>query len=256
MKAKKRTKPISSVDFKLPSSWKFLTQEQLKYYFFLKSEGYNDIVLQTYCFYRWSNLRFLAELPGERYSFLIKRNGKNSRISIDLEDLHWIVHKLDFLSEDPNDVIFLKEINEFKAIDPYLRQIPFSEYLSCENNYQGYLYTQNKKYLNKLASILYRNEVNNYATGIELTDIDTLAVIMWWYSYKIYLSNKFSYLFTKGEGATSIDIEGAMNGQIRALTGGDITKEKEVLSFNTYRALTELNEKAREVEELKKRYEK
>lgn len=44
----------------------------------------------------------------------------------------------------------------------------------------------------------------------------------------------------------------AMNAQIRALTGGDITKEEAVLSMDTWRALTELEAKAKEAEDIKR----
>ena len=44
----------------------------------------------------------------------------------------------------------------------------------------------------------------------------------------------------------------AMNAQIHALTGGDITKEEAVLSMDTWRALTELDAKAKEVEDIKR----
>lgn len=44
----------------------------------------------------------------------------------------------------------------------------------------------------------------------------------------------------------------AMNVQIRALTGGDTTKEEAVLSMDTWRALTELDAKAKEVEDIKR----
>ena len=40
---------------------------------------------------------------------------------------------------------------------------------------------------------------------------------------------------------TKIGRATAMNAQIRALTGGDITKEEAVLSMDTWRALTELS---------------
>lgn len=36
---------------------------------------------------------------------------------------------------------------------------------------------------------------------------------------------------------------GAMNAQIRALTGGDVTKERAVLQMDCWRALTELDAK-------------
>ena len=42
-----------------------------------------------------------------------------------------------------------------------------------------------------------------------------------------------------------------MNAQIRALTGGDITKEAAILQMDCWRALTELDAKAREAEEIR-----
>ena len=49
------------------------------------------------------------------------------------------------------------------------------------------------------------------------------------------------------------DLMGAMNAQIRTLTGGDVTKEKEVLQMDCWRALTELDAKAHDIQELKSR---
>ena len=43
--------------------------------------------------------------------------------------------------------------------------------------------------------------------------------------------------------------------QIRALTKGDITKEKEIFEMDTWRALTELDAQAQEYEDLKKKYD-
>ena len=46
----------------------------------------------------------------------------------------------------------------------------------------------------------------------------------------------------------------AVNSQIRALTKGDVTKEKEVLAIDTWRALTELNALAKEYDDFNKKY--
>lgn len=43
-----------------------------------------------------------------------------------------------------------------------------------------------------------------------------------------------------------------MNNEIRALTGGDISKEDMVLSTDCWRALTELDYKAKEAEDFNK----
>ena len=48
------------------------------------------------------------------------------------------------------------------------------------------------------------------------------------------------------------ELQQNMNTQIRALTGGDITKEKEVLEMDCWRALTELEAKAVDYEDMKK----
>ena len=45
-------------------------------------------------------------------------------------------------------------------------------------------------------------------------------------------------------------LQESMDAQIRALTKGDITKEKEILSLDTWRALTELNAQAKEYKQI------
>ena len=45
-------------------------------------------------------------------------------------------------------------------------------------------------------------------------------------------------------------LQEAMASQIRALTKGDITKEKDILAMDTWRALTELNAQAKEYKHL------
>ena len=47
-------------------------------------------------------------------------------------------------------------------------------------------------------------------------------------------------------------LQNIMDTQIRALTKGDITKEREVLQMDVHRALTELDAQAKEYEELKR----
>ena len=48
----------------------------------------------------------------------------------------------------------------------------------------------------------------------------------------------------------------SINTQIRALTDGDVTKEQQVKQTDCWRALTELDAKAREAEEFRKKFPK
>lgn len=87
---------------------------------------------------------------------------------------------------------------------------------------------------------------------------ERISIFYWFAALKDTFSRKFPDFFqpisaaTGGNllGSAAPSVEDAMNAQIRALTKGDVTKEKEVLALDTHRALTELNAQAREYKEL------
>lgn len=259
MKIKKKTPPISSVNIVLPKRWSELTDKQLLYYYFLKAERYTEIAIQGFCFFRWAGIEIIERLK-EGVSVKMKIEGKKESFIMHYEDVQFGVNALSFLSEEtPSEVIQVEQLGPYKAVNKYLQQVPFKDYLVCENNYQGYIHTKEEKYIENLARLLYRKKTSSgksvQPTSMFLNEVELLAVMGWWFSFKLFISRKFSALFTKEEGSV-VDVEAAMNGQIRALTGGDATKEKEVFELDTWRALTELNEKAREVSEIKQRYGK
>ena len=84
-----------------------------------------------------------------------------------------------------------------------------------------------------------------------LQKYELFAIIQWYTQLKAHFSKHFSNFFKRTQGGSSQSVVEAMNAQIRALTGGDVTKEKEILAIDTWRALTELDAKAREAEEFK-----
>ena len=77
-----------------------------------------------------------------------------------------------------------------------------------------------------------------------------------WFSYvKKQFSKLFRHFFKPApEGGKTVNWLEQMNAQIRALTDGDITKERTVLDADCWRALTELDAKAREAEEFRRKY--
>jgi hypothetical protein len=83
-------------------------------------------------------------------------------------------------------------------------------------------------------------------------------------SLRLYFAGLFSNFYKPaptadngnllGGGQTDIyrQLRDSTNAMIRALTGGDITKEAAIMKMDTWHALTELDAKAREVEEFRK----
>ena len=91
-----------------------------------------------------------------------------------------------------------------------------------------------------------------------------IGIFYWMASLKQYFAGLFPNFYKPasdysngnllGNGQTDIysQLRDSTNAMIRALTGGDITKEDAIMKMDTWRALTELDAKAREVEELRK----
>lgn len=85
---------------------------------------------------------------------------------------------------------------------------------------------------------------------------ERISIFYWFAALKDTFSRKFPDFFqpinatTGGNllGSSTPSVEDAMNAQIRALTKGDVTKEKEVLALDTH--APELNAQAREYKEL------
>ena len=146
-------------------------------------------------------------------------------------------------------------IGKFTALPSDLQSVPFEKFIYCDNLYQGYLHTKNDSLIDEMAKVLY-NDCNS-----ELLPLERISIFYWFASLKQYFAKTFHHFFqqtdsTDGNSLGSVKSIGeqvteAMNAQIRALTKGDITKEKEVLAMDCWRALTELNAQAKEYQELR-----
>ena len=113
-----------------------------------------------------------------------------------------------------------------------------------------------------MAHHLYRSKY--FSLIIRLSPADRISVFYWFASLKAMLSKEFHNFLqpATSDNANLLDsdrskyeiLTAAVNAQIRALTKGDVTKEKEVLALDTWRAMTELDALAREYSEISSKY--
>ena len=123
-----------------------------------------------------------------------------------------------------------------------------------ENLYQGFLSTQKDALLDDLAHVLYPG------CSASLTPEERISIFYWVASLKDMFARRFPDFFQPATAnAENLlgsspnigkQLQESMDAQIRALTKGDITKEKEILSLDTWRALTELNAQAKEYKQI------
>lgn len=238
----------------LPTSWAELTDKQLQMVYNLFARDLSAAEVKTLCLVKWNGLKVLSQLPDKR--FLIKR-GKEV-VPLSTRQIQQATSVLDFLDSFAPMPVRIARIGKYRALPADFEKVPFEQYLYVDNLFQGYLNTQSDELLQQMAQVLYGRD------HIKPSKAHLVGVFYWMASLKQYFASLFSNFYkpapAKGEGNllgnSQPDIYSQLrestNAMIRALTGGDITKEAAIMKMDTWRALTELDAKAREVEELRK----
>lgn len=233
-----------------------MTQEQL-YYVLYALSLFEETQAKTYIFLRLMGIRVLRETEAGWLCRVRLSPFRRQRFFLHTWQVQYYLRKLDFVDDTGMVPVRFERIGKFLPMDACLHGFRFSDYIKVENYYQGYMYSRNESLPDRMAGLLYRDKNGRYAGKIKLDAVQRLSVIIWFSAVKNLFSARFSHFFQRvdtPEQEEESDMEAVMNAEIRALTGGDVTKEGEVLELDCWRALTELNEKAREAQELKRKY--
>ena len=252
MKTRKKILHFSSGDLAttFPKSWEDLDQAQLLYIYKLLAADFSPEEVRVYAWIRFNNLEVAGK---DDNAWVVLHHGRRYRLGVatvafGLMDFTW-------LEEPPTTPVRLHSVGNTHAtaIDAALHGLPFRLYIQIENLYQGYLMSKDEEALRELAKILYPG-----VSGEDLSAAELLNVMAWVTGVKNLFARLWPEFFQPASSspAGETDMVAIMNAEIRALTGGDITKEKEVLDTDCWRCLTELNEKTREARQLQKSLKK
>ena len=251
-----KRKDILRVNLIVPTSWEELSQEQLRYYFFVLTMCRSAAEVKTYCLCRWSGLEVLYPY-GEGF---MCRHEQREFVLQPLQ-VAAAIQSLDWTDTLPTSPVRLERIGKYRALPADFQEVPFETFIICDNLYQGYLSAKDDQLLDDLARVLYQS------AKVKPDAAERIGVFYWFASLKEMFARQFKHffqplsaqsdgnMFNQGRSQYEI-IYHAVNAQIRALTKGDVTKEKEVLAIDTWRALTELDALAKEYEEFNQKYKK
>ena len=247
---------MKTINLIVPRGWHELDDKQLRYFFGLLADDYTSAEIRTLCLLRWSGLKVIYRHNSDFVVRLGKDDFKLSAtvVADTIEALKW-------LDEIPSFPVRLSHIGKCTAIPSDLQSVPFEKFIYCDNLYQGYLHTKNDSLIDEMMKVLYHSPHSTLPSKLHLSSVERINVFYWFASLKQYFAKTFNHFFQQTDStdgnllgsAKSIgeQVTEAMNAQIRALTKGDITKEKEVLAMDCWRALTELNAQAKEYQELR-----
>lgn len=241
----------NALNFSLPTAWSQLTQDELA--MVMRCRARNDEPHQA-------KLAVLLHLTGLKIKYREDKawvctvptgEKKPQKFNLDPELVPGLLDGLNWM-DDPGEVpVRLDTLHDAEALPVRLHGVPFTNYLQCENCYQGILQSQKEEAVQHLATLLYPGLQKKLAVW------EQLLVIQWWAQLKAMFASLFPHLFKpSGEAGGIPDMMEVMNNQIRALTGGDVTKEEDILNIDTWRALTELDAKAKEADEFNRKMKK
>ena len=244
---------MKTINLTVPRGWHELDDKQLRYLFGLLADEYSSAEIRTLCLFRWAGLK----VQYRHNSHFVVRLGKDD-FTLSATVVADAIETMKWLDEIPSYPVRLSHIGKFTALQADFLSVPFETFIFCDNLYQGYLHTKDDSLIDEMIKVLY-NGCNS-----KILPLERISTFYWFASLKQYFAKTFHHFFQQTGGtdgnllgsAKSIgeQVTEAMNAQIRALTKGDITKEKEVLAMDCWRALTELNAQAKEFEELNRKY--
>ena len=235
----------------VPVSWNDLNDSQLRYVFYLISKNYPKEKMMQLALL---NLGIVRNSAGRYVSLSLY-----SRF-ISAESLAAEAKKMECLTYVPDYPVRLSRMCGRDAIDVQCETLSFESYLAIDNYFVGFLNTKNIDLLYVISGHLYpdKGSVGNPVDPDMFGGKEAVNTIIWWAGLKNRLNREYPYIMTaapvEGEDVpapTYQDLCDNMDRMLFALTGGDPTKEKEVLAMPYRRALAYLNEIARKTKEKK-----
>jgi len=249
--------PVLHIDLAVPQGWHELSDKQLRYAFELIAKGFTSDEIKTLCLFRWSGLSVRHHHNAEFICRLGKRTFRLTALQI-----AECLPALDWLDTIPPQPVCISRIGRYRPFAPDFSEVAFEKFIICDNLYQGYLATQCDDLLDQLASILYNHNLSPH----NLSPAHRVSIFYWFASVKDLFARLYPNFFQTASQPDNLlggsrlpsgaQIQQAVNAMIRALTKGDITKERGILALDTHRALTELDAQAKEYKEFNAKFPK
>ncbi len=250
-----------TLNLKIPVSWGELTQKQLRYvYEILSSDRFSMHQCKVILALRLAGVR-IETRDNDGKAWL--RKGKILFQASDSELLA-IAHTLDWIEKYPILPVRLEMINGRMARHPLMNGMKFGEWIIVDNLYQTYISTKDVSRCKAMFTHLYPDKApvlrrfrsfRLHARDASTISPEAMSIFRWVAAFKEWLPLRYPNFYQRRDKnavtPSPKDIRDAMNAQIRALTKGDITKERAVLDMEIHRALTELDALALEAEKLR-----
>lgn len=287
MKTKKNPQVISSdpLHITIPAGWSDVTPKQFKAICGLLAADIWPESLDTLLFLRLAGLRYIGRHDARHgiyehrpsgtgpvpelqlRSASAKRRAEIRIISDELltsalDTIQWIFKPDDTLLTRPD---LLRAVHR-SAIPPDLRTLRFADWIAIDTSFTAIIEQSHRPgpvpglQPGSPPSKALAERLWPKMPARSLNHSKQTAAILWMTAVKCRLQKQYPHLYAQPDQSDTAEIfptgpqsrREAIQAQIRALTKGDITIEEKVLAAPMHRALAELDQLAREFQELQK----
>lgn len=261
MRTLRTPQPISSADdncllLKAPTSWAQLSPEQWQYVLTMLTVR-SALEVKVLMLLRFCGIGVLEPAGDGIFKCYHIVDGNKKVIYLEGEIVQQLIHTFDFIDGYEDYTVRLNAVGDLKPVDELLHGVTFIDYLVLDKLYNGFLRNRNNTaLLERMGQIMFLNEKGESNDSVHFEEWQRLHVFLWFSYIKMVFAKHFPDFLQPASGvpkvATEQSVLSDMNIQIRALTGGDVTKEEQIERLDCWRALTELDAKAREAAETRK----
>lgn len=248
----KRIRQLTSFNISLPDSWAKLTVAQFEFLCLLMATQTEPSHIPVMMLMHIAGLKPVGRIDGNA---TILEDRRCRSLIVDDAQIALAAEKLEFLSSPSASLIrngsVMAHLMKLGCIDMLRR--PFGEFLAADTLFNA-LVTERSAAPSFKTQRKFSKAIFAKSKKRKLSQTLDVAAFIYYSSFKDYIIKKFTHLFSASDSSAAIapkSVADSVNAQIRALTKGDVTAEQRVLETQTVRALTELNELAREYAELK-----
>ncbi len=235
-----------------------MTQEQLHYVLWLLTTFSEPVQVKTYMMVRFNGMHVVRK---DRFGWMCYVRtrwwGKRHYFTIQTWQIESLLTELSYIDAQEDMDNRLEVVGGLRAVDYLLHGVSFGDYLNMEKCYQSFIMTKDDTFLVALVREMYRKKDGSRAKRVKPDRAEILGVMLWYGHIKEVFNAQFPHFFKRvgrSDEPEEFDLIQSINTQIRALTDGDVTKEQQIYDISCWRALTELDNKARESEEFNKKY--
>lgn len=248
---------MKTINLTIPRSWDKLTPSQLVFISSLFLQGLTKQAFLLKAFICLAGLKILPGRFGTKYnpSYLFAR-GKD-KFSLRLGQIIYFSKDCEFLLRERNRFNPVPAIGGRKARSVLMHDANFSEFISALVYYnQVNKLPDDRVTLLKLCAVMYPDrswDPDNIKIDCfkEETNETCYTSYLWFGFVLNRVASECPDLFRAGENNSEpVSLRDNVHAMYNLVTGGDITKEKEVAKLPVWRVLCDMNDKARNIKEM------